>query len=657
MSKQEKFERNLEKAVAYAATEHNFFLELKKDLKELKEAVEIAKYETGLKGIKKTLHDINYWGRAERRFNKYYTHARILAKTLKEKAELPTEEKEKWDELIQELDVEAAHLIRDCSRYDGRLTQLFHHLDAVLQKKDFEQAQQVLMELEMTADDAEKWIEALAMDLKKAKKLAEDFSEVYHESIEGIKQVIAPLTPKAKTDYLIHLLKQWKGMKREIRQGVVALLDHYCDPSNPQPLADAATEMEKIKEWKLAAHLWELIFRKLGIPLEKAAEQYNPGYFIPSVAENRLASIFENAGNLKIAAEFYERGGIYYLIDNARHYVLDDWKTEELKNIKISLLKAITIFKKLGHDSDVERCVKKFIFACLYPPKIVSGLVIAEQPNFNMQIFLEREAVSGLRKALGWHKGDTLGMMGEVYNEQKDFVKAAIAYEKASRFKEAVLAWSKAAEYAHVNNPRLESKYKKEAYRVSNLLNRNESPQNKTQQRIQEANRLLNKKEFKKALKLFTKAKAWDRVADCYNQMGQGVLAIKFYKKAVQDFHEKFGLEKAKDLPVPLKLRAIIVKIDRANTNTELKKIMNEIYPLIKEGDDATVVIIHLQKVPVIEAEDWRFLAQYCESLHLPAHAAECYVHAGSIEDNKRAVEQYRNLKDKNLISAVSFVS
>src|SRR3989338_2100879 len=119
MDKKE-LQKVISKAVAWLATEHNYFLELKKDIFKLKTDIERAKSNADLKGLRFLLRDVRYIGKAERRFNRYEHNVESILSKAKDKIKVYGTITE-VEELIRRLHLEAADLVNSSSMYEGRL--------------------------------------------------------------------------------------------------------------------------------------------------------------------------------------------------------------------------------------------------------------------------------------------------------------------------------------------------------------------------------------------------------------------------------------------------------------------------------------------------------------------------------------------------------
>ncbi len=262
---------NIEKAIGWAASEHNYFKELKEDLAELKKNIQNAKKEKLVKGMRVAFRDYRYLGQSERRLNNYVGNVESLLDGIKSKVTVSGKVKE-IEELVKHLDIEAVALVKDCSLYEGRIKDLLSHLSHNIKDHELEKAHQVLMELEEVVDDTEKWIAALSSDLKEAKKLSAEYELIYGHDLEGIEEAIKSLSPESKYDYLKHALLKSKHMPKKTKEGVWKLLDKLvCKNKRLQngfaELLESQGKKLQAAEWYLEIEKYEKaeqIFLKLG---------------------------------------------------------------------------------------------------------------------------------------------------------------------------------------------------------------------------------------------------------------------------------------------------------------------------------------------------------------------------------------------------------
>ncbi len=176
--------KHIQEAVAWLASEHKFFGELKDDLTQLRKDLETAKAKEQVTDIKKAFRDFRYLARSEQRFQRHEQQVEeALADLRKQKIAVSGTIQEIQD-LLQQLHTEAANLIRDSSFYEGKIRKLLTYLQVDIQDHHLEQAQAVLMEIMQVVDDAEKWVAAVSTDLNNAKKIFRESQEVPDPSWE-----------------------------------------------------------------------------------------------------------------------------------------------------------------------------------------------------------------------------------------------------------------------------------------------------------------------------------------------------------------------------------------------------------------------------------------------------------------------------------------
>ena len=135
-------------------------------------------------------------------------------------------------------------------------------------------------------------------------------------------------------------------------------------------------------------------------------------------------------------------------------------------------------------------------------------------------------------KKAGFSKVEAWKQIGDWYDNDSNKPKAQ-AYENAGEWILASKEWRKAGDNKKAERAIQKStKHSKDGR--NNLL-------------IQEADILFEQGQYVEALERYQKAEAWDKVGDCYNKLGKGVLAIRMYKKAVTEFEKKFGLKTIED--------------------------------------------------------------------------------------------------------------
>src|SRR3989344_603904 len=170
---QKDFEKHVEEAIKWVATEHKFFEDLSTDLQLLKRDIALAKEKSEVKDIKRALGDFRYIGKAERRFDNHEKHVEGFLNKLREHELTISGNVHEIQQLLERLHTEAANLIKDSSFFEGKIKELLLHLRDEIKDHEIEQAQATLMEVERLIEDAEKWIAALPVDLKRAKRVVQ----------------------------------------------------------------------------------------------------------------------------------------------------------------------------------------------------------------------------------------------------------------------------------------------------------------------------------------------------------------------------------------------------------------------------------------------------------------------------------------------------
>jgi hypothetical protein len=659
MSKEEKFEKDLEKAINWVAAEHKYFQKLQKDLSVLKQGIlEACSLDTA-SGIKKIMFDIRYIGRSERRLNRYVKDAKDLSKAIRESIALP-EQKEKFDEILKEIDIEAAHLVRDASRYDGKLHELLSHLEDSVHEHNLEQAQQVIMQCLEVVEEAERWIAALSLDLTKAKKVAQKFAEIYHKDIDGIKAAISILTDQAKIDYLVHFLKAGKSIKRKTRLEVIDLLVGLVSNKN------YSTEMnigliQELGLYEIAGDLYfkNKFFEKAGLSYEKAEsyikeakvyelllETDGSGEFIFSYIKkfNYLQKLAIALLKAKRVIEAFKQFKIFLnsLIDHLKiHSSLD----LNLYNSSNKIINSFEVILKLNLPTSMKNeyllLVAKFktIFSCY---KIFDGSN-KSKTNYN---HLQKVSYNYLRKA-GYSKIKAYRLMADWL---VDRYHKADYYEKAGE-------WALAEEqYVKLGNKTRAEIMRKKAEKQKIKVIKRLGSTSKIESLIKEGDKLFKLERFVEAIDVYSNAGAWDKVADCHNKMGNGLKAMKFYRKSVDDFRKKFGFDKIEGLPLKnsVKIDVILENLKDAGHGEELLRALDELVKLIENDEDALSVTHYLKDVKVVKPKHWRFLAGALEKKGLEVSAAEYYALAGEAEDNIKSARLFRSIGEPKIAALLS---
>ncbi|NQV91863.1 hypothetical protein HQ489_05305 [Candidatus Woesearchaeota archaeon] len=661
MSKEKDFEEDLEKAVKWVAAEHKYFQQLAHNLNQLKENIFGAHKETTVTGIKKIMRISYFLGKSEKNLNRYLTDSKKLSAGIKAEMkvqrELPDRKHEDFDKIVERIDIEAGHLIRDASRYEGELHKLLSHLDTLIHDKALEQAQQVIMQSLEVIEDAERWIAALSIDLKKAKDIAEEYSESYHENIDGIRAVIEPLNKVAKIDYLIHLLVKGKSLKKKTRKDVIELLkeliDHsYNNKGGVQELYIFAKKISQLglfeeaaKIYEAEAHKHDEFYRPAGNNYQKfgdyrkAGEMFEKGGYSFSAAQ-----CFERAKLFSKALPHYSLYIKYTFLNEDRHglvHVITKNRSSVLYYLDTSFERGIYISEKLFlHEEKVKFLInqaKLNIFLITYNNRSEDYISYRNKTSVRSS---QKMGFKSLKKA-GFSKSEAWKQIGDWHDDGNHKSKAQ-AYENAKEWLLASKEWKKAgedrkAERAIKRSTRLSKDAK------NNLL-------------IEQADHLFEQAQYVEAINKYQQAEAWDKVGDCYNKLGKGTLAIRMYKKAVSEFEKKFGLKEIEDfkpgkleafnLSDTLKAQQISKNLPNARSGLELTKVLNVIIPLIESEFDASTIIFYMKKSKIVQDNHWIKLADNFSTLGYHLHAAQCYNIAG---DTKKTIAEYNELKRKRL--------
>ena len=164
-------DKEAEQAIRWLASEHNFFVELKQDLTNLKQDLAQAKTKETVRDIKRAFQDFRYLASSEKRFNLHESHVEEALRALREQKLTISGSIGQIQDLLQRLHTEASNLIRNSSFYEGRIRELLNHLKQEITESNIEQAHAVLMELTQIIDHAQQWIGALSIDLQKAREI------------------------------------------------------------------------------------------------------------------------------------------------------------------------------------------------------------------------------------------------------------------------------------------------------------------------------------------------------------------------------------------------------------------------------------------------------------------------------------------------------
>jgi len=425
MDKKE-LQQEISKAVAWLATEHNYFLELKKDISKLKTEIERAKANADLNGLRFLLRDVRYIGKAERRFNRYEHNVESILSKAKDKIKVSGTITE-VEELIRRLHLEAADLVNSSSMYEGRLHDLLVHLQAAIKSKELEQAHQCLMELSELVENTEKWIAALSTDLNEAKKLSEE-SEIVFKNLEEINSELNRLTYRAQCTYLISLIRKKRSVSPKIYEGIKKIAVDVARRGiegffvakaleDKEDFEEAASIYVKNDEHKLGSlkdNEWVIA----GIRCYENAEKLELAMEL-ALSRNYLSEairVGEIISNQKKTIDAFERLSSY-VENHVRANVPNDY-------LDIIHTKAAKMLEKFGSKENAKKM-----------------WVRAAGDRFRFGDY--KLALKALRKS-GMSKENTLVQLGNYFFKGNRFVRAAEAYERAKEWRLAGNAWDEA---------------------------------------------------------------------------------------------------------------------------------------------------------------------------------------------------------------------
>lgn len=553
MTKKEEFEEDIENAVKCAALEHNFFKDLRSDLRQLKIAVESAFIDSSVKGIKKAFRDAYYLSRAESREQKYLKNVESLLQKLKERMskQAPIRELEHLDReidlTIQRLDIEAGHLIRDASRYEGQIRTLLEHLETAVKDHELEKAHQIVMQVNEVVDDAEQWLAALSTDLTRAKKLSHEFEVVFHDSVEGVQEALAPLSDEAKADYVAYLLSSPKSLRRNVK----AFLEQFAEE-----------EKDRNREFSFAYHRADSKYtRRPGVTYtpeylerEKTKKQLNQHLLMalktgnPNTVLQVLRSIPKEYRRLLHAVtKGFESNHVNPIYTQLKSFALRS-KSKELilevahlyeedryfmydERIASELYAAVGEWEKaaelLGDCKDLDFGMKQARYYDL-----AGKFEKAREVRKKIAIYIAQHGVMG-----GWernYKADAmkrkaLPLLKQIgMSEKEAFLFLAEQQfdnhlNQRAYFYEQAEEWGLAAEvYKRLNNKKKENHCRDKAERLNK----------KKMGLVVQGDLYFQRGDFEKALKRYQKVEAWRQVGDTLSKLGRGLEAVQAYGKA-----------------------------------------------------------------------------------------------------------------------------
>jgi len=249
-----KFQKDVDSAIKWIATEHNYFLELISDLKSLKMGIDSAKEMSNVASIKSALRDIKYIGKSERRFNRYEHHVEVVLEKINSKV-IVSGSADEVERLLKRLKIEAADLIRSASLHDGRIKDYLVLLRDEIKDHEIEKAHATIKEIDQAIEDAEIWISALSVDLKKAKLLS--YKEFSGMSIEDVREHISHLSVNSKLNYLSSILARKKLLAKGTINAIVELILEIS--TSIDLLRDAINIFEQSKLEEAVIRSWRLM--------------------------------------------------------------------------------------------------------------------------------------------------------------------------------------------------------------------------------------------------------------------------------------------------------------------------------------------------------------------------------------------------------------
>ena len=565
MSKEKKLHQDLENAIKWAGAEHYYFKELKEDLVKLRVAVEEALTDQTISGIQEAFRTAKKLMKTENRLQYFVAHSESLAKAMKEKilqqarVRQIQQEAEKYEEVLHRIDIEAAPLILDASRYDCRIKDLLEHLEKKVShenpsENDLPQAHQIVMELYEVIDEAERWLAALAFDLEKAKKLSEEFAEGYHESIEGVQAALAPLSDEAKGEYVAYLLSHGKGLSEEVREWLKNYItekggEFYGERivsslSIQSPIIKGAgkaqdkygyyneLEQERKTSYGFLFQSFPLATKTKNLPwlmqlLRKINFKWNYSYEKDETVKKALDTATKLAWKQRSRKLLLELAGLYLQCGTGDAIIkvkeiyepLEEWEklAEVCEKYFNNFPNAAQFYEKAGNFAKAKECYKKFAERELRSPrrnlrKILSALQKAG--------YSKKEAYL---QCAEWSGGIEIGKTN-----------AAKFYELAEEWLLAAKVWKNCYEEKKAEK----CLQKAEKFRLS---------KSKKQKNLAEQGDIyFENGNYQKALEFYERAEAWRKIGDALNKLGRGVEALKAYKKAKEQEAVEAEIEEQK---------------------------------------------------------------------------------------------------------------
>lgn len=176
-------------AIKWLAAEHKYFRELREDLEELQEDIREAKgaatekeKKVGekeiLRDIRHAFRDFRYIAKSERRFEQKDKQIQEILHKLKgiagaESAASKTPSR-RAEELLRESEAAANYLVKVASYYEGAIRDRLLYIQHEAKEHELDKVLIALNELEEIIETSQRWIAALQVDLREARKLEEE---------------------------------------------------------------------------------------------------------------------------------------------------------------------------------------------------------------------------------------------------------------------------------------------------------------------------------------------------------------------------------------------------------------------------------------------------------------------------------------------------
>ncbi len=265
---QRKFNKDVRKAIKFAAAEYKYVKELLKEIQEISSDIN-SKQTKSHKRLRQALLILRTIGKAQRRVNKLMESVDHDLKEIFKSVDDHTQGVSSGyfklngdlSQICSELGVEEAHMVKYASMYEGYLRHDVKKIDAqvqlfeeIKQSHGEEKAQKILDQLNTILDESilkiknlEKWIEALQVTLAKAKALAESNS-----GLLTVQQFLSLMQKEILTNKLIVSLLKSRSFKLELEQYL--LNGDYYNRRVPQLIRYFSHENEQFYFKKLCSY-------------------------------------------------------------------------------------------------------------------------------------------------------------------------------------------------------------------------------------------------------------------------------------------------------------------------------------------------------------------------------------------------------------------